>query len=295
MRAHVRRSHNNNLAWKHLMLPPITEIEHQVGRALEEDVGSGDVTAQLIPLKQTATARVISREDAILCGSAWFETCFRLADSGSRIVWHAHEGEHIHPDQLLCEIHGNARALLTAERCALNFLQTLSGVATATRQYADAIAGTAASVMDTRKTLPGLRLAQKYAVTVGGGKNQRIGLYDGILIKENHIAAAGGIIPALRAAQAASNVPTQIEVESMDELQTALDAGATLILLDNFTPDQMRTAVALNKGRAELEASGNITLANIREIAETGVQRISVGSLTKNVKAIDLSMRIKTT
>jgi nicotinate-nucleotide pyrophosphorylase (carboxylating) len=277
------------------MLPPITEIEHQVRRALEEDVGPGDVTAQLIPVEQTATARVISREDAILCGSAWFETCFRLADSGSRIVWHTREGERIHPDQLLCEIHGNARALLTAERCALNFLQTLSGVATAARQYADAIAGTAASVMDTRKTLPGLRLAQKYAVTVGGGKNQRIGLYDGILIKENHIAAAGGIIPALRAAQAAANVPIQIEVESMDELQTALDAGATLILLDNFTPDQMRTAVSINNGRAELEASGNITLANIREIAETGVQRISVGSLTKNVKAIDLSMRIETT
>lgn len=276
------------------MLPPITEIERQVRLALEEDVGSGDVTAQLVPADQAATARVISREEATLCGSAWFEACFRLVDIGSRVAWHAREGEHIHPNQLLCEIHGNARALLTAERCALNFLQTLSGVATVTRLYADAIAGTAASVMDTRKTLPGLRLAQKYAVTVGGGRNQRIGLYDGILIKENHIAAAGGIIPALRAAQAAADVPIQIEVESMEELQTALDAGARLILLDNFTPDQMRTAVAINGGRAELEASGNITLANIREVAESGVQRISVGSLTKNVKAVDLSMRIET-
>ncbi|MEZ0272522.1 MAG: carboxylating nicotinate-nucleotide diphosphorylase [Methylophilaceae bacterium] len=277
------------------MLPPIAEIERQVRLALEEDIGSGDVTAQLIPAGQTATARIISREDAVLCGSAWFEACFRLVDSGIGIVWHAHEGERIRPNQLLCEIHGNARALLTAERCALNFLQALSGVATVTRIYADAIAGTAASVMDTRKTLPGLRLAQKYAVTVGGGKNQRIGLYDGILIKENHIAAAGGITPALKAAQATADVPIQIEVESMEELQTALDAGARLILLDNFTPDQMRTAVAINSGRAELEASGNITLANIREIAETGVQRISVGSLTKHVRAVDLSMRIETT
>ena len=277
------------------MLPPIAEIERQVRLALEEDIGSGDVTAQLIPAGQAATARVISREDAVLCGSAWFEACFRLVDSGISIVWHAHEGERIRPNQLLCEIHGNARALLTAERCALNFLQALSGVATVTRIYADAIAGTAASVMDTRKTLPGLRLAQKYAVTVGGGKNQRIGLYDGILIKENHIAAAGGITPALKAAQATADVPIQIEVESMEELQTALDAGARLILLDNFTPDQMRTAVAINSGRAELEASGNITLTNIREIAETGVQRISVGSLTKHVRAVDLSMRIETT
>ena len=277
------------------MLPPISEIERQVRLALEEDIGSGDVTAQLVPAGQAATARVTSREDAILCGSAWFEACFRLVDAGSRITWLAQEGEHIRPNQLLCEIHGNARALLTAERCALNFLQTLSGVATLTRAYANAIAGTVASVLDTRKTLPGLRLAQKYAVTVGGGKNQRIGLYDGILIKENHIVAAGGITSALKAAQAAANVPIQIEVESMEELQTALDAGARLILLDNFTPDQMRTAVAINGGRAELEASGNITLANIREVAETGVQRISVGSLTKNVQAVDLSMRIETT
>lgn len=274
------------------MQPSPQDIERQVRAALDEDIGTGDVTARLVPENQEAVARVISREDAVLCGKAWFEACFTLTDSRLRFEWHADEGERVHPDQLLCEIRGNARALLTAERCALNFLQTLSAVATATQQYADAIAGTQAVVMDTRKTLPGMRLAQKYAVTVGGGKNQRIGLYDGILIKENHIAAAGSIGAALRAAHAAADVPVQIEVESLDELETALSEGAKLILLDNFTPDQMRAAVTLNAGRAALEASGNITLANIREVAETGVDRISIGSLTKNVKAIDLSMRI---
>jgi nicotinate-nucleotide pyrophosphorylase (carboxylating) len=228
-----------------------------------------------------------------LCGSAWFEACFRLVDAKLHVQWHAQEGELVRPNQLLCEIHGNARALLTAERCALNFLQMLSAVATLTRQYVTIVAGTQAAIMDTRKTLPGLRLAQKYAVTVGGGKNQRIGLFDGILIKENHIAAAGGIFPALKAAQAVASVPIQIEVESLEELQTALDAGAKLILLDNFTLDQMRAAVTLNAGRAELEASGNVTLDTVRAIAETGVQRISIGSLTKNVRAVDLSMRIE--
>lgn len=275
------------------MQPTLAQIESTVRLALEEDVGTGDLTAQLIPDDQLATARLISREEAVLCGSAWLEACFRLTDAGLRIRWHAQEGERIQPNQLLCEIHGKARALLTAERCALNFLQTLSAVATVTRRYVDAIAGTGAVIMDTRKTLPGLRLAQKYAVTVGGGQNQRIGLYDGILIKENHIAAAGGIQPALQAAQAAAgNAPIQIEVELLEELQTALDAGARLILLDNFTPDQMRVAVAINAGRAVLEASGNITLDNVRAVAETGVQRISIGSLTKNVKAVDLSMRV---
>lgn len=275
------------------MQPTLAQIESTVRLALEEDVGTGDLTAQLIPDDQLAIARLISREEAVLCGSAWLEACFRQTDAGLRIRWHAQEGERIQPNQLLCEIHGKARALLTAERCALNFLQTLSAVATVTRRYVDAIAGTGAVIMDTRKTLPGLRLAQKYAVTVGGGQNQRIGLYDGILIKENHIAAAGGIQPALQAAQAAAgNAPIQIEVELLEELQTALDAGARLILLDNFTPDQMRVAVAINAGRAVLEASGNITLDNVRAVAETGVQRISIGSLTKNVKAVDLSMRV---
>lgn len=277
-------------------MPPLTaEIERNVRLALEEDIGSGDLTAQLIPADQVATATVISREEAVLCGNAWFEACFRLLDKNIHIQWHAEEGVRIHPNQMLCEISGNARTMLTAERCALNFLQTLSGVATVTRRYVDAIAGTSAAVLDTRKTLPGLRLAQKYAVTVGGGKNQRIGLYDGILIKENHIAAAGGIRLALAAAQkTGGTVPIQIEVESLEQLQTALDAGANLILLDNFPPELMREAVILTAGRAQLEASGNITLDNVRTVAETGVQRISIGSLTKNVKALDLSMRIKT-
>ena len=277
------------------MLPPTAEIERNVRLALEEDIGSGDLTAQLVPADQVATATVISREEAVLCGNAWFEACFRLLDKNINIHWHAEEGARIHPNQMLCEISGNARTLLTAERCALNFLQTLSGVATITRLYVDAIAGTSAAVLDTRKTLPGLRLAQKYAVTVGGGKNQRIGLYDGILIKENHIAAAGGIRLALAAAKkTGGTVPIQIEVESLEQLQTALDAGANLILLDNFPPELMREAVALTADRAQLEASGNITLDNVRAVAETGVQRISIGSLTKNVKALDLSMRIKT-
>lgn len=275
------------------MLPALTDIERHVRIALEEDIGSGDVTAQLVPEHQKAVARVISREEAVLCGSAWFEACFRLVDEKLRVQWHAREGEPVHSGQLLCEIQGNARALLTAERTALNFLQMLSAVASLTRKYVTTVAGTQAAIMDTRKTLPGLRVAQKYAVTVGGGKNQRIGLFDGILIKENHIAAAGGIVPALQAAQAVATVPVQIEVESLEELQTALDAGARLILLDNFTLDQMRTAVTLNAGRAELEASGNVTLDTVRAIAETGVQRISIGSLTKNVRAVDLSMRIE--
>lgn len=277
------------------MLRLTTEIERNVRLALEEDIGSGDLTAQLVPADQVATATVISREEAVLCGRAWFEACFRLLDKNIHIQWHAEEGARIHPNQMLCEISGNARTLLTAERCALNFLQTLSGVATVTRRYVDAIAGTSAAILDTRKTLPGLRLAQKYAVTVGGGKNQRIGLYDGILIKENHIAAAGGIRLALAAAKkTGGNVPIQIEVETLEQLQTALDAGAKLILLDNFPPELMREAVTLTADRAQLEASGNITLDNVRTVAETGVQRISIGSLTKNVKALDLSMRIKT-
>ena len=269
------------------------DIERSVRLALDEDVGAGDLTAQLIPAQQMATARVISREAAILCGRAWFDACFRLLDADTQIEWHCGEGEQLQPDQTLCIIRGRARSLLTAERCALNFLQTLSGVATTTRTYVNTIAGTQSAILDTRKTLPGLRLAQKYAVTIGGGKNQRIGLYDGILIKENHIAAAGGIRPALEAAYKIANVPIQIEVESLEELQAALDAGAKLILLDNFSIAQMRQAVSVNAERAQLEASGNITLENVRTVAETGVHRISIGSLTKNVRAIDLSMRFE--
>jgi len=268
-------------------------IQQQVALALAEDIQTGDLTAALIPAEQQSAAQVICRETAVLCGTAWFEACFRQLDASVKIEWLALEGTQLQANQNVCQIFGNARAMLTAERLGLNFLQTLSATATLTRRYADAIAGTKALVMDTRKTLPGLRLAQKYAVTVGGGANQRLGLYDGILIKENHIAAAGGISQAL-AATSNAKVPVQIEVENMDELAAALDAGAKCILLDNFDVKSLQHAVALNQGRALLEASGGITLANIRQIAGTGVDRISVGSLTKDIKAIDFSMRFLT-
>lgn len=269
-------------------------VRINVAAALAEDIGNGDLTSQLIPAHATADAAVICREKAILCGQAWFEACFHQLDPTARIHWYTRDGSCIGADQMLCEIHGNARALLSAERPALNFLQTLSATATVTQRYADAIAGTNAVVMDTRKTLPGLRLAQKYAVLAGGGCNQRTGLYDGILIKENHIAAAGGIAQVLAAAaQLAGGVPVQIEVENLGELQQALDAGARLILLDNFTLDALREAVKLTAGRAVLEASGNISLATIRSVAETGVQRISVGGLTKHIQAVDLSLRFE--
>ena len=273
------------------MLPPAKTIAAQVATALAEDIGAGDLTAQLIPANHTATAQVICRESAILCGSAWFEACFQQLDKSVVIRWLASEGERITPNQKVCEIHGNARAILTGERCALNFLQTLSATATVTRAYVEAISGSNALVMDTRKTLPGLRLAQKYAVTVGGGTNQRIGLFDGILIKENHIAAAGGIAPALATA-AKHKTPVQIEVENLQQLETALQHGATLILLDNFDLETLRAAVKITGNHAQLEASGGVNLASIRAIAETGVHRISIGSLTKDVKAIDFSMRI---
>lgn len=267
-----------------------------VTRALEEDVGSGDLTARLIPPSRTAHARVITREAAVIAGRPWFDACFKALDLGAVIDWRVNEGDSVEAGSVLVEISGNARALLTAERPALNFLQTLSGVATATRPYVDAVRGTQAAVMDTRKTLPGLRVAEKYAVRMGGGQNQRTGLYDGILIKENHIAAAGGIAPVLQAAfdLAEGKASVQIEVETLDQLREALDAGARLILLDNFSLDAMREAVALNAGRAQLEASGNVTLDNVRAVADTGVDRISIGSLTKHVRAVDLSMRIDT-
>jgi nicotinate-nucleotide pyrophosphorylase (carboxylating) len=274
--------------------PTDTAIQANVRAALDEDLGEpGDLTAQLIPAGTSAMARVITREDAVLCGTAWFDACFIALDPKARITWQARDSDAIRAGQTLCEIRGDARALLSAERPALNFLQTLSGVATKTRHHVELISGTRAKIHDTRKTLPGLRLALKYAVKCGGGENQRIGLYDGILIKENHIAAAGGIHSALQAAfkLATPGVTVQIEVEDMAQLVKALDAGAQLILLDNFTPEQMRQAVALNAGRAQLEASGGITLDNLRTIAETGVDRISLGALTKDVRAVDLSMR----
>ena len=276
----------------------VRAIQTNVAAALAEDIGVSlacDLTAQLIPAERTARATLISREEAVLCGIPWFEACFNALDPQAQIIWHAKEGERIQANSLLCEIKGKARTMLSAERSALNFLQLLSGTATATRRYVDAIAGTKAVIMDTRKTLPGLRIAQKYAVKIGGGENQRIGLFDGILIKENHIAAAGGIRAALIAAQQKTQpgVTIQIEVESMAELQAALDAGAKLILLDNFSVDQMREAVRLTTKRAALEASGGITFDKLRTIAETGVDRISIGSLTKHVRAVDLSLRIQ--
>lgn len=271
-------------------------VATDVARALAEDVGTGDLTAKLIPRKQTARARVITRETAVVAGRPWFDACFRALDPDCEIDWRVGEGTMVTAGDMLVDITGNARALLTAERPALNFLQMMSAVATQTRPYVEAVHGTNAEILDTRKTMPGLRIAQKYAVRVGGGQNQRIGLFDGILIKENHIAAAGGIRPVLDAALklAGGKVSVQIEVETLVQLSEAIAAGATLILLDNFSLGDMRRAVEFTQGRALLEASGNITLDTVRVIADTGVDRISIGSLTKHVHAIDLSMRIDT-
>ncbi len=277
--------------------PLTTEINRNVDAALAEDVGAGDLTASLVPGGRRVKATVISREAGVLCGTAWFDECVRRCDPTATVTWHGADGDRIAPNQLLCEIDGNGRALLTAERSALNFLQLLSAVASKARTYADAIAGTKAQVVDTRKTLPGLRIAQKYAVRAGGGGNHRLALWDAILIKENHIHAAGGIAQAMAAAKLVAEQAKdrckfiQIEVESLDELNQALNAGATMILLDNFSLDMMREASRINANRAILEASGNVTLETIRGIAETGVDRISVGALTKDVKALDLSMR----
>jgi nicotinate-nucleotide pyrophosphorylase (carboxylating) len=271
-----------------------SEIERNVSAALTEDIGAGDWTALLTPQGRPARATVVCRNAAVLCGQPWFEACLRKLDADVRVTWHVREGERVERGASVCGIVGDTRALLTGERTGLNFLQTLSAVATVTRRYVDAVAGTRAAIVDTRKTLPGLRLAQKYAVRTGGGRNHRLGLYDGVLIKENHIAAAGGVTSALEHARrvAPAGVWIQIEVETHEQLAQALGAGATMILLDNMSADDMREAVRITAGRAELEASGGITLENVRPIAETGVDRISIGSLTKDVKAIDLSMRL---
>ena len=268
-------------------------FEENIRTALLEDIGTGDWTAMLVPEHALVHATVVVREDAVLCGAPWFEAVMKQCDARITLDWRYAEGDLMMADTEVCSITAPARALLTAERSALNFLQLLSGVATATRGYVKLVEGTHAAILDTRKTLPGLRLAQKYAVRVGGGKNQRLALYDGILIKENHIAAAGGIKPAMDAARALNaGVSIQIEVENMDEFQQALEAGATSVLLDNFTTCQMRSAVAFNSGRALLEASGGIHHDTVRAIAETGVDRISIGSLTKDIKATDFSLRI---
>ena len=277
--------------------PLAEEISRNVAAALAEDVGPGDLTASLVPGDRRVRATVISREDGVLCGTAWFDDVVRRCDPTAVVTWQAADGDRITANQLLCEIVGNGRALLTAERSALNFLQLLSAVASKARIYADCITGTKAQVVDTRKTLPGLRIAQKYAVRAGGGGNHRLALWDAILIKENHIHAAGGIPQAMAEAQKVAATAAdrckfiQVEVENLDELAQALTAGAKMILLDNFSLDMLREAAQINAGRAVLEASGNVSLETLRGIAETGVDRISIGALTKDVKALDLSMR----
>ena len=265
----------------------------EIAAYLAEDVGSGDLTASIIPESKQASALVVTRETMVLCGQAWFEAVFRQLDPTIVIKWQVQEGDDVAACSLLCQLHGPARALLTGERTALNLLQTLSATATVARVYANAIAGSGCKVLDTRKTLPGLRLAQKYAVKCGGCVNHRIGLFDAILIKENHIVAAGSISAAISQARAISNVMVEIEVESLDELQEALAAHPDRVMLDNFSIEQLKSAVAMNDGQVELEASGNVSLETIRDIAETGVDYISIGALTKNVQAIDLSMRIE--
>ncbi|WP_430293288.1 carboxylating nicotinate-nucleotide diphosphorylase [Pseudomonas sp. B1-22] len=269
------------------------EIQANVRAALAEDVGSGDITAQLIPAERDASARIITRENATVAGSAWVDEVFRQVDPRVQVKWQVKDGEQVSADQTLFTLEGPARALLTGERSALNFLQLLSGTATRARHYADLVEGTGVKLLDTRKTLPGLRLAQKYAITCGGCHNHRIGLYDAFLIKENHIAACGGIAQAIAEAhRIAPGKPVEIEVEDLAELRQALDAGADIIMLDELSLDDMRTAVALTAGRAKLEASGGITEATLRTVAETGVDYISIGTLTKDVKALDLSMRL---
>jgi nicotinate-nucleotide pyrophosphorylase (carboxylating) len=271
------------------------DIADSVLQALAEDVGAGDLTASLIPAEIQAEAQVVTREPAILCGTAWFDEVFRQVDKRVSVTWNARDGDTIRAGQILCILHGPARALLTGERTALNFLQLLSGTATLARKYVDAVRGTRAVILDTRKTIPGLRHAQKYAVTCGGGQNHRLGLYDAILIKENHIAAAGSIAAALHAAKASvpKGITVEIEVENIEQLREALEAGAGRVLLDNFSLEELKAAVREADGRAKLEASGGISLSNIRTIAETGVDFISIGDITKNVEAVDLSLRFR--
>ncbi|MFI9652782.1 carboxylating nicotinate-nucleotide diphosphorylase [Guyparkeria halopsychrophila] len=270
--------------------PDIVALD--VARALSEDIGRADVSAQLIPADETAHARIISREPAILSGVDWADAAFRRVSPGVRIEWAATDGDSLLPEQGLCLLSGPARAMLTAERVALNFLQTLSATATVTRRYVEAVDGTGAQILDTRKTLPGLRYAQKKAVIDGGGANHRMGLYDMVMIKENHIRAAGSIGQAVRAAGiVARDLPLVVEVENLEQLEEALGAGVKRVLLDNFALDLLREAVRLTAGRAKLESSGNVSLETVRDVAETGVDYISIGALTKHIQAIDLSMR----
>lgn len=277
-----------------LVSPSSELIQADVERAFAEDIGVGDATAELLPANATASAALTCRENAVMAGIDWFNACFRQLDPQVQIEWAMHDGDRVAAGSVICRMHGKARALVTAERSALNFLQLLSGTATATAAHVAAVAGTDVRVLDTRKTVPGLRLAQKYAVRCGGGHNHRVGLYDAILVKENHIIAAGGIKAAAEAARRLHpQLLLEIEVENLDELQQALEAGADRIMLDNFTLPLMREAVGIAKGRAELEISGNVDLSTISEYASTGVDYISVGALTKHVRAVDLSLRLK--
>lgn len=274
-----------------MKLPPMDRIQRQVRLALDEDVGSGDRTAALIPSDSRSRVEVVCRESAILCGTAWFDEVFCQLNPEIAVEWLAADGDRVDAGSVICRLKGDTRALLTGERAALNYLQTLSATATQARQYADVVAGTNTRILDTRKTLPGLRLQQKYAVLCGGCHNHRVGLYDAILIKENHIRAAGSVALAVETAIAlAPDIEVEVEVESLDELQQAINAGARRVLLDNFGLVQLREAVALSAGRARLEASGGVSLETIRAIAETGVDDVSVGALTKDLKAVDLSM-----
>ncbi len=272
-----------------MLLKSVDEVAYQ---AIHEDLGDGDLTANLLPEDMQSKARLITREDAVLCGTCWFDSVFRQLDENIKIQWHAKDGEDIFANQELCILEGPARALLTGERTAMNFVQTLSGTATTTREYARILEGTTTKLLDTRKTIPGLREAQKYAVRCGGGHNHRLGLFDGILLKENHITASGSIAKAVGAAKKSyPETPVEIEVETLDELKEAIDAGTDIIMLDNFSLIDMREAVAITNGRAKLEASGGFDMKALRETAETGVDYISIGALTKHVRALDLSMR----
>jgi len=269
-------------------------IDADVERAFAEDIGHGDATASLLPADAAATAQLTCREEAVIAGIPWFDACVHKLDPHARIDWHVTDGDRVVPGSIVCDMHGHARSLVTAERSALNFLQMLSGTATVTAAYVAAVAGTRTRVLDTRKTVPGLRLAQKYAVRCGGGHNHRMGLYDAILVKENHIIAAGGIAAAVQAArQLHPTLLLEVEVENLDELQQALDAGVDRIMLDNFTLPLMREAVTQTDGRVPLEISGNVDLQTIGDYARTGVDYVSVGALTKHVRAIDLSLRLK--
>ena len=271
-------------------------IARQVAAALAEDVGTGDVTAALVPPEQQVRAHIVAREPALLCGTQWVTETFRQLDAGIRLDWQAADGEHIAADQTLLKIAGAARPILSGERTALNFLQTLSSTATTASRYVEAVAGTRCRILDTRKTIPGLRLAQKYAARCGGAQNHRLGLYDMVLIKENHIIAAGSIATAIAAARRNTSVPVEVEVESLHEFDQALDGGADIVMLDELSLDDMRTAVERNRQRGsmtKLEASGSVTLATVRDIALTGVDYISIGGITKHVQAVDLSMRFE--